>query len=222
MAAAPPIVLDADRCSELERIVRAVSSEVRMVERARIVLACAEGRSVDEITGELGCSRPTVAKWRGRFARDGVEGLRDAPRPGAPLTHGPETRALLIAKACTRPEPTEEGARRERWTYRELGEAVGMSESQAHVILARAAIKPHLTDYWVMSDFSKEEFEERMGEICGLYVDRRRTCWSSRSMRRPASRPSHRPSPIGRRGPASRRGASTSTSATAPSACSPA
>ena len=171
MAAAPPIVLDAEQRSQLERIVRAVSSEVRMVERARIVLACAEGRSVEEITEELACSRPTVAKWRGRFARQGLEGLRDAPRPGAPLTHGPQTRALLIAKACTRPEPTEEGARRERWTYRELGEAVGMSESQAHVILSRAAIKPHRTDYWLMSDFSQPEFEERLGEICGLYLD---------------------------------------------------
>jgi len=77
----------------------------------------------------------------------------------------------LIAKACTRPEPSEEGARRERWTYRELGEEVGMSESQAHVILSRAEIKPHRTAYWIMSDFSKPEFEERLGEICGLYLD---------------------------------------------------
>ena len=151
MAAAPPVALDAEQRSELERIVCAVSSEVRMVERARIVLSCAEGRSVDEITQALDCSRPTVAKWRGRFARQGIDGLRDAPRTGAPLTHGPETRALLIAKACTRPQPTEEGARRERWTYRELGEEVGMSESQAHVILSRAEIKPHRTDYWIMS-----------------------------------------------------------------------
>jgi DDE superfamily endonuclease len=81
------------------------------------------------------------------------------------------TRALLIAKACTRTPATDEGARRERWTYEQLGAAVGMSGSQAHVILARAAIKPHLTDYWIMSDFSQPEFEERMGEICGLYVN---------------------------------------------------
>ena len=87
------------------------------------------------------------------------------------MTHGAETGALLIAKACTRPPDTAEGARRERWTYEQLGEAVGMSGSQAHVILSRAAIKPHLTDYWIMSDFSREDFEERMGEICGLYVD---------------------------------------------------
>ena len=161
---------DDDR-SELERIVRAVSSEVRLVERARIVLGAAEGRTAQEIAGEVGCSLPTVVKWRGRYARHGIEGLRDAPRSGRPLTHGPETRALLIAKACTRPEPSEEGARRERWTYQELGEEVGMSESQAHVILSRAEIKPHRTAYWIMSDFSKPEFEERLGEICGLYLD---------------------------------------------------
>jgi len=165
------VEVSAEDRRELERIVRASSSEVRMVERARIVLCAAEGKTGKEIVGEVGCSLPTVVKWRGRYAADGMEGLRDAPRSGAPLTHGPETRALLIAKACTRPPATESGQRRERWTYEELGEAVGMSGSQAHVILARAAIKPHLTDYWVMSDFSDPQFEERLSEICGLYVD---------------------------------------------------
>ena len=157
--------------AELERIVRAVSSEVRMVERARIVLAAAEGLKALEICERVGCSEPTVTKWRGRYAERGMAGLRDAPRSGAPLTHGPETRALLIAKACTRPEATPEGARQERWTYEQLGAAVGMSGSQAHVILQRAEIKPHLTEYWIMSDFSQPEFEERMVEVCGLYVD---------------------------------------------------
>jgi transposase len=157
--------------AELERIVRAVSSEVRMVERARIVLAAAEGLKGVEIAERVGCSEPTVVKWRGRYAEKGMDGLRDAPRSGAPLTHGPETRALLIAKACTRPESTAEGARRERWTYEELGAEVGMSASQAHVILSRAEIKPHRTDYWMMTDYSRPEFEERLGEICGLYVD---------------------------------------------------
>jgi transposase len=155
---------------ELERIVRAASSEVRMVERARIVLAAAEGLKGTEIAARVGCSEPTVVKWRGRYAERRIEGLRDAPRSGPPLTHGPERRALLIAKACTRPEATAEGARRERWTYEQLGEAVGMSGSQAHVILSRASIKPHLTEYWIMSDFSQPEFEERLGDICGLYV----------------------------------------------------
>jgi transposase len=171
MGVVKQIGVSAEDRAELRRIVRAVSSEVRMVERARIVLCAAEGLKGVEIAERVGCSLPTVVKWRGRFARGGLQGLRDAPRSGRPLTHGPEVRALLIAKACTRPQDTESGQRRERWTYEELGEEVGMSESQAHVILGRAEIKPHLSDYWMMSDFSRPEFEERLSEICGLYVN---------------------------------------------------
>jgi transposase len=170
-AAVVQIELELGERRELERIVRAVSSEVRMVQRARIVLCAAEGWPAQRIAEEVGCSEPTVSKWRGRYARDRLQGLTDAPRSGAPLTHGPQRRALLIAKACTRPRDTESGQRRERWTYEELGEEVGMSGSQAHVILGRAAIKPHLTDYWMMSDYSRPEFEERLNEICGLYLD---------------------------------------------------
>ena len=32
----------------------------------------------------LGTRPNTISKWRGRFARLGMKGLRDAPRPGAP------------------------------------------------------------------------------------------------------------------------------------------
>ena len=156
---------------ELERIMRARKSEARLIERARIVLCAAQGLKGTEIAERVGCSEPTVVKWRGRYARDGLEGLRDAPRSGPPLTYGPQTRALLIAKACTRPPASVEGARQERWTYEQLGRSVGMSGSQAHEILARAAIKPHRTQYWIMSDFSRAEFEERCSQVCGLYVN---------------------------------------------------
>jgi transposase len=171
MSAAPRIVLETEERRELERIVAASSSQVRMVERARIVLGAADGYSVARICAELGCSRPTVAKWRGRFARDRLAGLADERRSGRSLTHGHEVRALLIAKACTLPPDTQSGQRRERWTHRELGEAVGISTSQAHVILSRADIKPHRTQSWVMTDFDQPEFEARAGEVCGLYLD---------------------------------------------------
>ncbi len=45
-----------------------------------------------------------------------------------------------------------------------------MSGSQAHLIPSRAAIKPHRTAYWIMSAFSRKDFEERMGELFGLYM----------------------------------------------------
>ena len=161
-------------CSEdrvvLERMAQARSAERRMVERAR---SCCSRPRVFRRRGSqsVSAARRSVKRWRARYERDGLDGLRDRPRSGRPLAHGPEVRARLIAKACTRPEPTEQGARRGRFTYRELGEAVGMSESQAHVILECADIKPHRTDYWIMSDLTDPQFEQRLQEVCGLYVD---------------------------------------------------
>ena len=157
--------------AELERTMRSRRAERRMVERAQIVLCASEGLSAPQIAARVGCSDRLVKRWRGRYERQGIEGLTDSPRSGRPLTHGPQVRARLIAKACTRPGPQPSGARRERWTYAELGAEVGMSSSQAHAILAAAEIRPHLTDYWVMSDFDSEQFNERAGEVCGLYLD---------------------------------------------------
>jgi transposase len=170
-ALAKSIEIGAEDRAELERIVRASTEEVRMVERAQIVLHAAEGLSAARIGRLLGCSTNTAHKWRARYEQDGIAGLCDLPRSGKPLTYSQADRARLIAKACTRPPETPEGAQQERWTYEQLGEAVGMSGSQAHTILSRADIKPHLTDYWIMSDFSQPEFEERLKEVCGLYVD---------------------------------------------------
>ncbi len=170
-ALAKSVEIAADDQAELERIVRSSTAEVRMVERAQIVLCAAEGRSAAEIGRLVGCSTNTAQKWRARYEQDGIAGLRDLPRSGKPLIYSQADRARLIAKACTRPPETPEGAQQERWTYEQLGQAVGMSRAQAHTILARADIKPHLSDYWVMSDFSDPEFEERLKGVCGLYVN---------------------------------------------------
>lgn len=72
------IEVSAEDRSELERIVRAASSEVRMVERARIVLCAAEGRTAEEIAGGVGCSLPTVVKpeFRMTWADLAVSGVR--------------------------------------------------------------------------------------------------------------------------------------------------
>jgi putative transposase len=170
-ALAKRIEIGEDDRAELERIVRSGTAQVRVVERAEIVLQAAEGYSAAQIGRMLGCSENTVQKWRARYEREGISGLDDMPRSGKPLVYSQKVRARLIAKACTRPPASADGARQERWTYEQLGEAIGMSASQAHTILSRAEIKPHLTDYWIMSDFSQPEFEERLTEVCGLYVN---------------------------------------------------
>ena len=51
--------------------------------RARIVLAAAGGLSNAQIAEAQRVSRPTVTKWRNRFADKRLAGLVDEPRPGA-------------------------------------------------------------------------------------------------------------------------------------------
>ena len=54
--------------------------------RARIVLACAEGRSNTAVAARLRVSRVTVTRWRARFLAGRLDGLTDGPRPGVPRT----------------------------------------------------------------------------------------------------------------------------------------
>ena len=52
-----------------------------MVERARIVLACLEGKEIQQVAKDLDSSSPTVSKWRKRFGQQGLIGLRDHRGP---------------------------------------------------------------------------------------------------------------------------------------------
>jgi transposase len=123
---------------ELERIVTSGTDDPRLVERARIILAAAEGDPAAKIASGLGCSEQTVLRWRARYESHGIDGLRDHERSGRPLVYGREVRARLVDLASTSPPESPEGRRRERWTLRELAERVGMSESQVHAILRSA------------------------------------------------------------------------------------
>jgi transposase len=76
-----PLALSGEDREELERLAR--SRDRRLVERARIVLACAGSADGNSgVAAELGLSVETVRKWRGRFTELGPGGLSDSPRPG--------------------------------------------------------------------------------------------------------------------------------------------
>jgi transposase len=98
-----PVVLSPEERQVLEGW--ALRRKTSLALRSRIVLACAEGGSNTEVAAALGVSRPTVAKWRSRFAVARLEGLSDEPRPGAPRTITDEQVELVIAKTVEEQGP---------------------------------------------------------------------------------------------------------------------
>jgi len=77
------IVLSDEERSELERIVRSTRSEQRMVTRARVVLAAADGRSNRQIAGEVGIEPLDIAVPRHREGRH-ARVHADTQRPRLP------------------------------------------------------------------------------------------------------------------------------------------
>ena len=70
----------------LEQWSRTRSGRRDLAFRAEIVLAAAEGVNDLQIARRLRTTRPTVAKWLGRFRERGPDGLHDEVRSGRPRT----------------------------------------------------------------------------------------------------------------------------------------
>src|SRR5271157_4514483 len=87
----------AEARAELTALSRSRTEEARLVERARIVLACLEGKEIQQVARDLGTSIPTVSKWRRRFAQLGLAGLHDRPRSGKPATYDAAFRGRVLA-----------------------------------------------------------------------------------------------------------------------------
>src|SRR5499427_9349941 len=78
--AAAPIVLSEDERAELVRRTRGPGRW--RADRARIILACAEGMSNAGAAQALGVAAGSVSKWRRQFAAQRLAGLEDAAPVG--------------------------------------------------------------------------------------------------------------------------------------------
>jgi transposase len=124
MAQRAEVVLTEGDREVLERWARRPKTSQALAFRCRIVLAATEGRSSTEIAAELGCTDSTVGKWRGRFARRGLDGLHDEPRPGKPRSISDEDVERVIVKRLE-----EQPTNATHWSTRSMAAATGMSQS---------------------------------------------------------------------------------------------
>jgi transposase len=133
--------------AELQRLLRRRGVGQALAQRARVVLACAEpGATNLGVAKRLGISRPTVAMWRKRFAEHRVEGLVDAPRPGAPRTIGDEAVERLVALTLE-----EAPGNATHWSTRAMARRAGMSQSAVSRIWRAFGLRPHRSETFKLS-----------------------------------------------------------------------
>lgn len=159
------ISLTEEECKQLESWVRKGTKEQRMVQRARIVLESAAGRTTKEVAQSLRLRAATVSKWRTRFSRAGLAGLSDEPRPGKVAKYDGTTERRILGQLDAPPP-----AGYVTWTGRLVAKALG-DVSPHHVwrVLRRRGIHLQRRRSWCIS--TDPEFTRKAADIVGLYLD---------------------------------------------------
>ena len=157
------ISLSDDERAELEALSRRRKTSQGLARRARIVLAAAEGLENKEIAVRLEASADTVGKWRRRYAAEGLDGLYDEPRPGAPRQIGDDAiaEAVRLTLEETPPDATH-------WSLRSMARASGHAPSTIHRIWRAFGLQPHRSETFKLS--SDPFFVEKVRDIVGLYL----------------------------------------------------
>jgi transposase len=158
------VTLSEEEREVLERWARRPTSAQALALRCRIVLAAADGEQSKEIAARLGCSTQTVGRWRGRFARRGLDGLHDEPRPGKPRQIGDEDVERVIVKTLEESPPNAT-----HWSTRSMAAATGMSQSAVSRIWRAFGLKPHRSEHFKLSP--DPQFVDKVRDIVGLYLN---------------------------------------------------
>ncbi|MBF0461817.1 MAG: helix-turn-helix domain-containing protein [Magnetococcales bacterium] len=133
---AKKIVSDAEELRQLEALARSKKSEFRLVERARMVLACLAGEPVCAVADRFQTSTNTVIAWRDRFEQLGVCGLTDMPRSGRPAHYAAEFRESVL-QLLGMPPPAGQGY----WNGVTIAKTLQVSDDAVSRLLRKEGIQ---------------------------------------------------------------------------------
>ena len=150
--------------AELEARLRAATTEQRQLLRIRIVLEAADGLGTREIARELDITPTTVSLWRGRYAREGLEGLEDLPRSGAPPIYSAATDQRIHAVLD---QPPPKGFA--RWNGPLIAEALGDVDVQ-YVWRSLRKQKIDLGGRKSWCESKDPQFATKAADVVGLYM----------------------------------------------------
>src|SRR3989338_7444816 len=148
----------------LSKLARSRTEQTRLVERAKIVLACLSGKLNDQIAAEMKLRPNTVGIWRNRFATQGLAGLHDQSRSGKPSTYDhPALRQRILAQ-LEMPPPAGMGT----WDGGLLAVSLGVSADIVWRILRKEGIQLQRHRSWCVS--TDPEVSAQSADVIGLYL----------------------------------------------------
>jgi transposase len=172
--ARPPATPAEDR--RLRKLAASRHAPASWIQRAKIVTGSWDGATLTQVAESLGCHPKTVSKWLHRFNADGLDGLADLPRPGAPRRLTEHERGRIIQLADSPPpgrlHQGGEGLRAPadpkapaHWTLdalaeRAQAEGIRVGRSQVRQILRAEGVRWRRTRSWAHStdpDFVPKE-----------------------------------------------------------------
>lgn len=165
MRVAKALTLTDEERVTLTKWARGRSTPARLVQRAKIILAAADGRANKDIAAQLGCTPRTVGTWRTRFTTERLTGIEhDAPRGGRTPVQRARFEAEIIRRTTQETPPNAT-----QWSTRALAEAIGCNDTLVQRVWHDNGLKPHRTKGFKVSNDPR--FAEKLVDIVGLYLD---------------------------------------------------
>jgi transcriptional regulator with XRE-family HTH domain len=157
------LTVSEEQREELQRYVRGRTVSQALAQRARIVLACASGKSNVVVARELGVIEHTVGKWRKRFVKLGIAGLCDTPRANVHRKLSDEKVEAVIRATLEALPPGST-----HWSTRKMAKRSGVSRSSVSRLWQAFKLRPHRHDTFTLS--TDDFFVEKVRDIVGLYM----------------------------------------------------
>ena len=147
----------------LEGWVRGRTTPQRLVERAKIVLASADGMAGEAICTAVGVSRPTVSVWLNRYEAEGRDGLvSDRPRSGRPQQLDAAEEERIVTKTL-KDAPPDGGT---HWSTRMMATETGWDQATISRLWRANGLKPHQVAYFKVS--TDPDCVAKLRDVVGL------------------------------------------------------
>jgi transposase len=162
--------LTAEEQGVIQTLVRSRTAPYRLVERAKIIEQAGQGRSIPQIAESMRLNEKTIRKWFKRFAEQGLAGLEDAPRSGAPSRYTVENQAVILEVAATSPgklnQPFHCWSLKRLQIYLKEEKGLSMKQSRIRQLLHAEGLRWRKQEGWFGERIDPQFAEKRGPSNC--------------------------------------------------------